>query len=132
MVIETSKVKDISCRVLCKSNITTIVAQLASGNATDFGTKHCLLTRIIDPSDLKDFVSSINEALKQAKKKWEQVLSIRALYNDSTHMTSIVCSSLLAANVLHHSKTVPPITSIPVNALGSVGNQTIVCVLHIL
>ncbi|KAL9550713.1 hypothetical protein MBANPS3_004605 [Mucor bainieri] len=115
MAIETSKIKDISCKVLCKSNITTIVAQLAS-----------------DPSDLEAFVSSINDALKQVKKKWDQVLSIRALYNDSTQMASPALSSLLTASVLHHSKSVPPITSIPANALGSLGNQTLVCVLHVL
>ncbi|GAN05456.1 meiotically up-regulated 71 protein [Mucor ambiguus] len=112
---ESSRNKDISCKVVCKSNVTTIVAQLAS-----------------DPSDLEVFVSSINEALKQVKKKWDQVLSIRALYNDSTHMTSPTLSSLLTANVLRHSKVVPPITSIPVNALGSLGDQTVVCVLHVL
>ncbi|KAL0136907.1 ATP binding domain 4-like protein [Mucor lusitanicus] len=112
---ETSKVDEISCKVLCKSNMTTIVAQLAS-----------------DLSDLDEFVSSINAALKQVNKTWQQVLSIRALYNDSTHMTSPALSSLLTANILQHSKTMPPITSIPVNALGPLGNQAIVCVLHVL
>ncbi|KAL9548051.1 hypothetical protein PS6_006818 [Mucor atramentarius] len=112
---ETSKAKYISCKVLCKSNITAIVAQLAA-----------------DASKLEEFVSCIDEALKQAKKKWDQVLSIRALYNENADMTSTICSSLLTAEVLKHSKTVPTITSIPVKAVGSLGNQVVVCALHVL
>lgn len=90
------------------------------------------MLNIIDDTSLEGLVYTINEALKQAKKKWEQVLSIRALYCDNLNMTSSVCSNILSTEILKHSKTIPTITSIPVNALGSLGNQVIVCALHVL
>ncbi|KAI8647049.1 hypothetical protein BD408DRAFT_409122 [Parasitella parasitica] len=112
---ETSKIDEMSCKVFCKSNVTSIVAQSSSD----------------DPS-LERFVSSMNEALIQAKKKWEHVLSVRAFYCDSLSMTSLACRNLLNTEIRKYSKTVPTITAISVDALGSRGNQLIACALHVL
>lgn len=77
-------------------------------------------------------IRSIDEALKECKKKWDQVLSLRIFYRHEMNISGDFLISTFVADILKRSKTIPAITSVPVSALNSRGDSLIACTLHIL
>lgn len=77
-------------------------------------------------------VRSIDEALKECKKKWDQVLSLRIFYRDQMNISGELLTNAFATDILKRSKSIPSLTGIPVSALNSRGDSLIACTLHVL
>jgi hypothetical protein len=75
---------------------------------------------------------SIDEALKQCKKKWDEVLSLRAFYCDEMDISGEVLTGAFAVEILKRTKYIPTMTGIPVSALGAKGDGLVACTLHVL
>lgn len=77
-------------------------------------------------------LTSIDEALKECKKKWEDVLSLRVFYRDDRELQNVGIVNAFSMGISQRSKRVPAITGIPVSALNSRGESSIACTLHVL
>ncbi|KAI8083416.1 hypothetical protein BDF21DRAFT_397679 [Thamnidium elegans] len=112
-----STVPDIQCRAYVKSNLTTIVTQIT--DAIDFD------------NTVSRLICSVDEALKDCKKKWSEVLSLRIFYRSDMNITEKRFAHALCTAILKRSSIIPAITSIPVLALNSRGDSMVACALHI-
>lgn len=77
-------------------------------------------------------LGSIDEALKECKKKWNQILSFRIFYRVDMSISSECVTSAFTTGLLKRSNSVPVLTGIPVSALNCKGDSYIACTLHVL
>ncbi|KAI7893059.1 uncharacterized protein EV154DRAFT_503114 [Mucor mucedo] len=115
---EIKTVPGVQCKAFAKSNVTTIVAQITDSDSLKGMTSQLL--------------ASIDEALKESKKKWEDVLSLRIFYRDDMKLGNASMVNAFSKDILKRSKHVPAMTGIPVTALNSRGESSISCTLHVL
>lgn len=80
---------------------------------------------------MSQLIRAVDEALKDCKKKWNQVLSLRVFYRNEMNITNEVLSRVLETEILKRSNIVPAITSIPASALNFSGDSLVACALHV-
>jgi hypothetical protein len=77
-----------------------------------------------------ELVRTMDESLKQCKKSWKQVLSLRIFFYEE--MFGQDCTHLIASEILKRSNCIPSMTVVPVCALSPQGNGIIACALQVL
>ncbi|RCI03262.1 ATP binding domain 4 [Rhizopus stolonifer] len=102
-------------RVSIRKQMTTIVAQLT-------GTKDVFT----------DIVSSLSKSLEQSGKRWKDVLSVRVYYCNTLFLDDTIATNYLVSELAKITESVPSITSVAVDALGSHANSALACSMHIL
>lgn len=79
-----------------------------------------------------ELAHTMDESLKQCKKNWNQVLSLRIFYYDGLDIIGQDLMRLISSEILKKSSCIPTMTAIPVCALGPQGNGVIACTLQVL